>query len=86
MAEKKEMRIENIKKASEILKDGKLDELIKLSHGAEGGVKNFKSKLESKLKELELAKKEREEKLFGIKITTEQILQAVEQSKKENNK
>ena len=61
MAEKKEMRIENIKKASEILKDGKLDQLIKLSHGAESEVKNFKSKLETKLKELELAKKEREE-------------------------
>ena len=32
----------------------------------------------------ECAEKEREEKLFGIKITTEQILQAVEQCRKEN--
>lgn len=34
----------------------------------------------------ECAKKEREEKLFGNKLTTEQILQAVEQCRKENNK
>lgn len=34
----------------------------------------------------ECAKKEREAKPFGIKLTTEQILQAVEQCKKENNK
>lgn len=34
----------------------------------------------------ECAKKEREEKLFGSKLSTEQILQAVEQCKKENNK
>ena len=52
MAEKKEMRIENIKKVSEILKDGKIDQLIKLSHNAESEVKSFRSKLELKLKEL----------------------------------
>ena len=34
----------------------------------------------------ECAKKEREAKLFGNKLTTEQILQAVEQCRKENNK
>lgn len=34
----------------------------------------------------ECAKKEREEKLFGSKLSTEQILQAVEQCRKENNK
>ena len=34
----------------------------------------------------ECAKKEREAKPFGNKLTTEQILQAVEQCKKENNK
>ena len=34
----------------------------------------------------ECAKKEREAKPFGIKLTTEQILQAVEQCRKENNK
>ena len=32
----------------------------------------------------ECAKKEREAKPFGIKLTTEQILQAVEQCRKEN--
>ena len=32
----------------------------------------------------ECAKKEREAKLFGNKLTTEQILQAVEQCRKEN--
>ena len=34
----------------------------------------------------ECAKKEREAKPFGNKLTTEQILQAVEQCRKENNK
>ena len=42
MAEKKEMRIENIKKASEILKDGKLDELVKSAGKFESDIKNVK--------------------------------------------
>ncbi|MBE5749308.1 MAG: translation initiation factor IF-2 [Clostridiales bacterium] len=72
MAEKKEMRIENIKRASEILKDGKIDELIKLSHGAENEVKSFRSKLELKLKELEIAIKEREEAEKAAAVKEEQ--------------
>ena len=60
MAEKKEMRIENIKKASEILKDGKLDELVKSAGKFESDIKNVKTALEEKLKALPAARKERE--------------------------
>ncbi|MBR2448516.1 MAG: translation initiation factor IF-2 [Clostridia bacterium] len=60
MAEKKEMRIENIKKASEILKDGKLDELVKSAGKFESDIKNVKTALEEKLKALTAARKERE--------------------------
>jgi len=58
MAEKKEMRNENIKKANEILRDGKLEELLKLTSGAESDAKKIKSSLEEKLKALEVARKE----------------------------
>jgi len=39
MAEKKEMRIDNIKKLSEILKDGKIDEFIKSTNAFEIEIK-----------------------------------------------
>ncbi len=60
MAEKKEMRTENIKKTGEIIKEGKLDALIKSTNKFESSVKGVKAALEEKLKALELARKESE--------------------------
>ncbi len=60
MAEKKEMTIENIKKASEILKEGKLDAIVKGAGALDASVKNLKTALESKMKEFEKARKEQE--------------------------
>ena len=60
MAEKKEMRIENIKKLSEIFKDGKIEELIKSTGKFETEIKNIKSALEEKLKGLEAERKAKE--------------------------
>ena len=61
MAEKKEMRNNNIKRATEIFKEGKIEELIKGYSAIEGGVKGLKSSLEAKLKEFESKKKQVEE-------------------------
>ena len=61
MAEKKEMRIDNIKKLSEILKDGKIDEFIKSTNAFEIEIKGIKSALEEKLKVLVAEKKAKEE-------------------------
>lgn len=60
MAEKREMHIENIKRASEIIKGGQIEELIKSTSRFESDVKNIKSALEEKLKKLETARKEKE--------------------------
>ena len=60
MAEKKEMRTENIKKTGEIIKDGKLDLFIKSTSKFESNLKGVKATLEEKLKALELARKEKE--------------------------
>ena len=60
MAEKKEMRTENIKKTGEIIKDGKLDLFIKSTSKFESSLKGVKATLEEKLKALELARKESE--------------------------
>ncbi len=62
MAEKKEMRNENIKKATEIIKEGKLDSLLKNVGKFENDVKGIKAVLGEKLKALETARKEREAK------------------------
>ncbi len=50
MAEKKEMRTNNIKRATEIVKESKFDELIKLTANVEKDVKSLKSLLDAKLK------------------------------------
>lgn len=61
MAEKKEMRIENIKQASEIIKkDGKLEEFIKANGKFESDVKGLKRALEEKMKKIECARNEAE--------------------------
>ncbi len=63
MAEKKEVIIENIKKANEILRDGKLEELTKKVKDTESVVKNLKTTLENKVKEFEKAKREQLEQM-----------------------
>ncbi len=60
MAEKKEMRTENIKKVGEIVKACKLDELIKTTAKFESEIKSAKSALEEKLKALESTRKAKE--------------------------
>ena len=62
MAENKVMHIENLKQVSELVKGGKLEELIKSTGKFESDVKGIKGALEKKLKELETVRKEREEK------------------------
>ncbi len=66
MAEKREMRIENIKKASEIIKGGQIEEFIKGNGKFETSVKGVKTALEEKLKALETARKEKE--LAEVKV------------------
>ena len=61
MAEKKEMRTNNIKKATELFKEGKFEALIKDYSTIEGSVKGLKSSLEAKLKEFESKKKQAEQ-------------------------
>ncbi len=58
MAEKREMTIENLKKANEILKDGKIDAIVKFASESESSLKNLKTALERKIKEFEEAKKQ----------------------------
>ena len=60
MAEKREMHIENIKKISEIIKGGQIDEFIKSTSKFESSVKNIKSSLEEKMKALAETRKEKE--------------------------
>ena len=62
MAEKKETRYENIKRASELLsKDGKIDELLKSSAVSQKSVKNIKIALEEKLKAFVKEKTEKQQ-------------------------
>ncbi len=58
MAEKKEIHIDNIKKASVLIKDGNFDALIKSGKDFEKQIKSVKLALEEKLKDLEKAKME----------------------------
>ena len=61
MAEKKETRYENIKKASELLaKDGKIEEFLKISSDSQKSVKSLRSALGEKLKAFEKARNEKE--------------------------
>ena len=59
MAEKTQMHTENIKKASELFKDGKIDGLIKSASKFESDIVGVKRALEEKLKALENAKKQK---------------------------
>ena len=60
MAENKGMRIENIKQASELIKGGQIEDLIKSTAKFESELKGIKSTLEEKLKTLAAERKEKE--------------------------
>ena len=60
MAERKEMHNDNIKKANEIFKSGKLNELLKLASNAESQIKGVKAVLEDKIRAFETAKKQKD--------------------------
>ena len=89
MAEKNQMRTENIKKASELFKDGRLETLIKSSAKFESEAFGVKRALEEKLKALENAKKQAEQqkavdaKKAELKKQQEAHQKALEQAKKD---
>ncbi len=86
MAEKKEMHVENIKKVSEIIKDGKIEALIKSAGSLESKVKVAKTSLEEKLKALTALRKEKEEKAEQVVeevITKKEKIPAVKEVKPE---
>ena len=60
MAENKGMHIENIKQASDLIKNGSIEELIKSTAQFENSVKGLKNNLEDKLKALTALRKEKE--------------------------
>ncbi len=86
MAEKKETRYENIKKASELLsKDGKIAELLKASSETQKSVKGLKSALEEKLKAFakERLEKETAEEVISVPETkVEEKVKPVEEKAK----
>ena len=73
MAEKKEMHIDNIKKISEMIKDGKLDALVSTSGKIESEVKSVKNALEEKFKALVAIKKEKEEQTAKEPVKEEKV-------------
>ena len=68
MAEKKEMHIDNIKKISEMIKDGKLESLALASGKIENKVKSVKNALEEKIKALVAIRKEKEEQKEAVAV------------------
>ena len=82
MAEKKEMRIENIKKISEMFKDGKLNSLVSSTAKFESEVKGIKSALEEKLKALSELKKEKEAVTAAQEPVPEEPVKEVEKQEK----
>ena len=62
MAEKKEMRTNNIKRATEIVKDSKFDELFKLNANVEKDVKS-ESNAVNELSDVEISDVETEEEI-----------------------
>ena len=73
MAEKKEMHIDNIKKISEMIKDGKLDALVSTSGKIESEVKSVKNALEEKFKALVAIRKEKEEQTAKEPVKEEKV-------------
>jgi hypothetical protein len=85
MAEKNQMRTENIKKASELFKDGKLETLIKSSAKFESEAISVKRALEEKLKALETAKKQAEQQAVVVEEPVKQAPAKKEEPKVEVN-
>ena len=85
MAEKKEMRIENIKKISEMFKDGKLNSLVSSTAKIESEVKGVKSALEEKLKALSAIRKEKEEAALSSAPAVEVANSVVKEEKPKEN-
>jgi len=81
MAEKNEMRKENIQKAKEILTGGKLAEFLATAGAMEGSVKNLKKAFEEKLKSFAELKKVEE-----VKVQEEVKVEEVKPIKKEEPK
>ncbi len=76
MAEKREMTIENLKKANVILNDKKIDEILNFAKTSEINVKNLKANLENKLKEFENAKKQAQaEEKAPEQVKTEPVVE-----------
>ena len=73
MAEKKEMHIDNIKKISEMIKDGKLDALVSTSGKIESEVKSVKNALEEKFKALVAIRKDKEEQTAKEPVKEEKV-------------
>ncbi len=89
MAEKREMTIENLKRANEILNGNKIDEIVKFAKSCENDVKNLKASLENRLKEFETARKQAKAEAQSVETKPEAEVVAVkeppiEQEKVEN--
>ncbi len=69
MAEKGNMRNENIKQVSELIKEGKIEAFIQSSNKFALDVKGIKSALEEKLKNLEIKRAEEKEKAEVLEQT-----------------
>ena len=65
MAEKNNMRFDNIKQAGKIIEDGNIKTFIQTTDKVAVDLKAYKKLLEEKLKSLELAKKESQEKIVA---------------------
>ena len=81
MAEKKEMHIENIKKANEILREGKIEALSKAILSFDKDVKAVKLAIEDKLKALKEAKKLQEQAILEKETKTKEPEVVVEEIK-----
>ncbi|MBQ3116202.1 MAG: translation initiation factor IF-2 [Clostridia bacterium] len=81
------MRTNNIKKATEILKEKKIEELVKFYSTEESGAKSLKSLLEAKLKAFEEKKKQTQEVETEVKpAPVEDVKVEVVEPKKEEVK
>ncbi len=88
MAEKKEMRNENIKKARDLLEKGQIEALVKKIGDGFQGVLKIKSSLEAKVLSITEARKQEQEKL-ATPVQEEQVapdLNAPKQEEKEEVK
>ena len=87
MAEKNNMRFDNIKQAGKIIEDGNIKTFIQTTDKVAVDLKAYKKLLEEKLKSLELARKEKEnqEKLAQQEPVVEQEIAPKKESAKKSN-